>query len=97
MIMMISHQRRCTTSADVRETTWQSYADDAGYVEPFVAYTYSLHPTRHGESFCAVHALSDLKTRVPLMPPITYEEADYSEVGCMTSWTSMGVRSKSPK
>ena len=50
--------------------------DANGWI-PLDAYVYS--EDGQGRPWCALHALEQVTTRVPLMPTLSYEEADYDE------------------
>ena len=50
--------------------------------EPFEAFVYSENDHdahRYNEPWCKVHRISDVRTRVPLMPLFTYDADDYNE------------------
>ena len=56
----------------------QERGPDAVGGEPFQSYVCSEDPAYKGSQWCAVHRISDVLTRVPLMPlfPFDGEEAD---------------------
>ena len=48
--------------------------------EPFQSYVYSNDPQYvRAERWCAVHQISDVVTRVPLMPLFSFDVDDYDE------------------
>ena len=57
----------------------QDYAERGNRPAPFDAWTYCEDPSWSGAGWCAVNYVSDIITRVPLMPVFTYNEDDYDE------------------
>ena len=58
------------------------YAPQSARPEPFEAFVYSEDDQdagRSGEPWCKVHRISDVRTRVPLMPLFTCDAAAYDE------------------
>ena len=58
--------------------SYLQYASPRG-PEPFTAYETADDPSHRGEPWCAVHKLSEVITRVPLMPALTYDPDDYDQ------------------
>jgi hypothetical protein len=58
------------------------YAPASARPEPFEAFVYSeddQDANRSGEPWCKVHNISDVRTRVPLMPLFTSDAGAYDE------------------
>ena len=58
------------------------YAPQSARPEPFEAFVHSEDDQdagRSGEPWCKVHRISDVRTRVPLMPLFTCDAAAYDE------------------
>ena len=57
----------------------QEYAPEPDRAEPYQSYVYSSDPAAYASPWCKVHKLSDVITRVPLMPLFSLDADDYDE------------------
>ena len=55
---------------------WQEYAQAEC---PFQGYQYCMEPGMREQYWCGLHDLAHVRTRMPLMPLLTYDAEDYTE------------------